>query len=1229
MAKRYTTLLICLIFCFLAFPGLVHATGDPEPKKVVQPRMLTKADSIAIALGHCNPETLPVVDCSTGTITLTAVIVWTFSGLIEPVVATWNTGDVSHKITVVPPGFWDWDASGTTCEPSHWNTDYDQPGSFFDGPLELTATPAICVGETAIIDLINPTGYDFQTYNWTPTGGGSAPPLEVSTPGNYTLTLTDQLGCPFMEQINIPASPPVLPVITGPQAVCPYGDTAFIQVPMNFSHYEWSTGDTLNPSMIFEPGLYSVTVTNQYGCTGEKEIVIPSGEVVAVNVSANMDSICPGQSSILIADFGYQHYEWSNGDLGVTNIVTDPGIYEVTVTNIYGCTGTGSTTVSPLPTPTIEITTTPFCPGDVSTLTVTGGTFQEYLWSNSDTINPITVSTSGTYSVTVSGSSICATSTSISVVQNPAPTSLIAPPAQLICTSPTTMLDASASSNGPEYTYLWTTSDGNIVSGQGTLTPEVDSAGNYTLLVTNTATGCTSSATVVVSSDMQAPPAPTGNPATLTCVTTDLDIGPIPPPGDTTLMPSWFASGGGNILMGQDSWNPNIDAPGLYTLVVTNPANGCTSTGTVQIDQDINDPSAIIAPPNQITCTTNTVSLDGSASSNGAGFTYLWTTSNGTITGNTNTAISEAGSIGVYDLLVTNTTNGCTASASITVTADANIPDVSALMPAPLTCVVPSVTIDASQSSSGPDFTYTWTGPVPGSIISGQGTLQPTVNAAGTYTLQLVNTLNSCSATLSVVVPEDITPPLANAGTDSTLNCITPSMVLDGTASSSGPNFIYQWSTVNGNIVSGTNGLTPTIDTAGIYVLQVTNQTNGCTATSSVQVLNDVNAPMALIAQPATLTCVTLQTLVDAQASSQGPTYTYSWSGPGIISGQGSTQISVDQPGTYTLDIVNTANGCTDTETVIVPQDIVPPAALAGNDVLINCFTPTGDIGDLGNPPAPDFTLAWSTTDGTFTSPTDGPTATISSAGTYTLVVTNNINGCTSTDDVLVTADFAVPAADAGPTEELTCIMPNTVLQGTASTGAGFVYLWTTADGHIVSGENTLNPLIDQEGLYSLLVTNSQNGCTNTADVTITISADVPISVIAPPALLTCSITSIPLNGAGSTAGPTIVYSWTASNGGNITGSNNSLSTTIDAPGTYTLNVFDSSNSCSSSKTIIVNEDLEPPVVLASPDNTLTCTILNLPIGATIQSSSSQNLVYTWSTPTGTIDSGGNTRILQ
>ena len=69
------------------------------------------------------------------------------------------------------------------------------------------------------------------------------------------------------------------------------------------------------------------------------------------------------------------------------------------------------------------------------------------------------------------------------------------------------------SSSDTNFAIVWTTAGGNFVSGQNTLTPTVDSAGTYTLLITNTLTGCTSSATVAVTSNMQAPPAPAGNPA--------------------------------------------------------------------------------------------------------------------------------------------------------------------------------------------------------------------------------------------------------------------------------------------------------------------------------------------------------------------------------------------------------------------------------------------------------------------------------------------------------------------------------------------------------------------------------------------------------------------------------------------------------------------------------------------------------------------------------------------
>jgi hypothetical protein len=702
----------------------------------------------------------------------------------------------------------------------------------------------------------------------------------------------------------------------------------------------------------------------------------------------------------------------------------------------------------------------------------------------------------------------------------------------------------------------------------------------------------------------------------------DLNIGPVPAPNDPLLVPSWTTIGG-NIVSGQNSWNPNVNDPGSYILTVTNTSNGCTSTASVNINEDVTNPTSLIAPPSELTCTMNTTALNGTGSSTGPNFTYQWTTSNGTISGPTNTINTTAGSVGVYTLLVTNTTNGCTATATTTVTADLNIPITGFQPPATLTCVVPSVTIDATASSSGPTFNYTWTGP---GIIGGQGTLQPTVNAPGTYQLLLVNNANQCSATLSVVVPQDIVPPLANAGPMSTLNCVTPTMVLNGSAST-GPNFTYQWSASNGgNIVSGGNTLNPTVNLAGTYTLLVTNTTNGCTSTSTTQVQNDAAAPNALIANPAILTCVTLQTIIDGSASTQGATYDFTWSGPGILSGGNTPNPTVNQPGVYTLNIVNTANGCTDTETITVNQDIVAPNALAGPDGLINCTFPTGVIGSAANPGGAGFTLQWTTPNGNIVGSNSGPTAVVDQAGTYTLLITNTSNGCTDTDVVLVNDDFVPPAVDAGPTFELNCIQTTYVMQATGSTGANFSYLWSTTNGNILSGANTLNPTVNDDGTYTLLITNTTNGCTSTDQVAITVDAAVPVATIATPPILTCTLTSLNLNATGTTMSPTITYSWTASGGGNITGGNTTLNPAIDAPGTYTLLVTDASNSCTKTQTIVVQENIVNPVVNAGPDNTLTCAITNLPLQATIVSSSSPNISYVWSAAAGgTILNGGNT----
>ena len=1222
MTRRYILSRLILPIALFVIPYLSHANGEPKGNPDIGGS--SNHDSTELKLGHCNPVTFAVVNCAAHTIELTAYVQYLFSGQLTPWNALWNTGEQGFKITVVPPGAWSWDPSTTGCEPNHWENTYNEPGTFFYGIVDITGPPLCENGSINLTVLPTDSTYHFVDFQWNPSGtDGQLSPHSVDEPGLYTLTLTDQLGCPFLDTYNVPMSPPVVPSLSGPLYMCPEGDTGIVKVNQFWNAYLWPNGETTNAITVTEPGLYQVTVTNQFGCTGQGVVGVQTGEVTPFPISMTAQKICLGDPDTLRVVGGFSQYHWSNNVNTITNIVTQPGTYVVTVTNVHGCTGVDSVMVGLKPTPTIAITSTPFCPGGSSTLMATGG-MPQYLWSTTQTTNPIIVSTPGTYTVTVSGTTICPTTKSITVVQLPPPITVIAAPAQLNCVVPQTNLDAMGSSSDSNFTFIWTTVGGNFVSGQNTLQPTVNAAGVYTLVITNMMTGCTSSAAVTVTSNIQLPPAPAGDPATLTCVVTNLNIGPVIPPSDTTLLLNWVASGGGNIISGQNSWNPNVNQPGTYTLTVTNPANSCTNLGSVIISQNTSLPSSLIAPPSQLTCTMNTVALNGSGSSSGPNFAYQWsTTLGGTISGNPNTASTTAASVGTYTLLVTNITNGCTAISSVDVTADLNIPIASALPPATLTCVVPSVVINASASSSGPAYTYTWTGP---GIIAGQGTLQPTVNAPGTYTLNLLNTSNSCFATLSIVVPQDIVPPVANAGQNATLNCVIPTLNLDGTASAVGPNFTYQWTSSNGIIVSGATGLTPTVSLVGDYNLLVTNTINGCTSVSSVQVLNDASAPVANIANPSTLTCTTLQTIINALASTQGSTYNYSWSGPGIVSGQGTLQPTVNLPGVYTLDIINTANGCTDTKIVTVPQDIVAPVALAGNDGLINCTTPAGSVGSLGNPLGPNFTLSWSTVGGNFTSATNGPTATINAAGTYVLLVTNTTNGCTDTDDVIVLADFVQPTVDAGPGFQLTCTQTTYTMQGTGSVGANFSYLWTAAmGGNILSGGTTLTPTVNTTGTYTLKITNNINGCTSTDQVVITQSAGVPISTIATPNILTCSLTSLNLNAAGSSVSPSITYAWTSTNGGNITGGGTTLMPTINTPGTYTLQTTDAANSCTSVAVINVLQNIVAPVVEAGNPNTLTCTILNLPLAASITSSSSPNLVYKWSTTNGTILSGGNT----
>lgn len=1114
---------------------------------------------------------------------------------------------------------------------------------------------------TATVGVNVEGGVEPYTYQWSNGMTDQSITVFASSSSNYTVTVTDACGKTKTAVARVILTPaPLAQLLPPAPQLCP-GGTGIIMVnlvgkgpfELNYS-INGAQQDPIEdisqspyPLVINTPGLYQIiSVIDSFGCpgTGAGAVNVTVSTLALTGVASNATCSTSNNGSINTSVSGGQapfHYSWSGpsniGDVAdPVNIL--PGTYTATVTDNIGCTNTQSfTLVSP---PPLSLSSTQqgvncYMPnGGSIDLAVGGGTPNyTYLWTNGSSLQDPQGLANGTYTVTVTDANGCTSTSSAVVSGNFTPPLAAASVAQqLTCVVNSIPLSGTGSSSGQGFGYQWTASPGHIVSGGNTLAPVIDQGGTYTLVVIDSTNGCTATASVVVTPDNAHPSAYAGSDALLTCVVHQDTLNGAGSSSGNNFIYHWTASNGGNIVSGDSTLTPVVDANGLYTLVVTNTANGCTSTDQAIVSVNIIAPTAVVAPGGQITCTAPSVQLNGAGSSTGASFVYSWSASSG---GN----ISQGGdsltptvtAAGTYTLLVTNIVNGCTSTATTTVSTNANVPTAIAAPQGIITCSAPTVTIDGAGSSSGPDFSYQWN-TADGQILNGQGTLSITAGMPGTYTLIVTNTSNNCTASYNALVDSSLTPPVADAGAQQVLTCTQPSGTLDGSASSTGADFSYQWTAVSGgNFVSATNIQNPQIDQPGTYQLVVTNITNGCTSSDQVQVLPDANDPVVQIATPATLNCSVSQITLNSAGSSTGGIYTYQWSGPGIVSSDTIQNIEVNQPGAYSLVIINNANGCSSDQTVSVPQDITAPPADAGPDNILNCFNPQVQIGGSGNPTGSDYSFAW-TGPGIVSGGNTG-TPVVDQSGVYTLMITNLLNGCAQTDSMVINADFTPPQAIAGPGYQLTCTNITYTLQSSGSAGPNFTYQWSTGTGHFTTPTNILSPTVDSAGTYTLLVTNSTNGCTTTSSVQITQMADAPVAVANNAPSLTCSVTSLTLSGAGSSSGSQYQYQWTASNGGAITSGANTLNPVIGQPGLYTLEVTDTTNHCVSNSSVTVQQDIALPVMDAGAAPVITCTALNVQLAGSVtppgtfsyqwQTVGSGHIVSGANSLTPTVDSGG------
>lgn len=1063
---------------------------------------------------------------------------------------------------------------------------------------------------------------------------------QYSQTGIYAKICTGYLGCDSIVNIDLAILEPTAAI--APPAVLNCGANVVITLNGTASTINPATGGVTlygwtGPGIIGAnnqptvqvnlPGQYCLIVRHGRGgvyCADTTCVTVQASALTPGATATGGNINCMSLQTMLMgtSPTGGVNYVWTGPGINAGNqfqqnpTVNQLGVYVLTVTNpANGCTSSATVTVNGDTTPPSASATGGIITCLQTSITIDGMTnalTPTWNWAgpginggNQSQENP-NVTQGGTYTVTVTNQAngCISTATTVVTLNNTNPTASAGANDTLTCVAPNIILQGAGNAGGQPISFTWT-GPGGFMSNIAQ--PSINVAGSYILTVLNTQNGCVKKDTVSIASNQLFPTAIAGADSTINCMQPSVFLIGNASSNGANYTATWNGPGinAGNMNL----YNPEVSQPGTYTLVIANITNGCTATDMVVVNLNTSLPTASAGTDQQLTCTNpNGVTLSGSGIP--ATITYLWSGPGIGANNETqqNPVVTQPGT---YDLVVTNSGNGCSATDQVVVTQDANVPTANGGPDQLLNCTITSVDFDGTGSSSGAGITYNWSGPgISGANMSTQSPM--ILNVPGTYNLTVTNTTNSCINTDIVVIQIDTIQPTADAGNPLVLNCFNNATdTLDASGSSLGSIYTLLWSGMGIN-AGNQNQVNPVISNqSGIYTLTVTNTNNTCTATDQVNVVLDLTPPTADAGIDQTIDCVMTSTAIGGSSSS-GANFNYLWTGPGIDNtNQTQATPTIDAPGTYTILVTNSINGCTASNDVIINTNAVLPTALAGNDGLLTCANPAAILDGSGSSSGPDFQLLWSGP-GINAGNQNQPSPSVTLQGTYVLLITNTLNSCVQSDTVLVDENKAIPAADAGLNLALDCQTTNVLLDGSLSgVSPTIVYSWT-GPGINGANQNDQSPTIIQPGTYDLVVTDNDNGCSDTDQVQVTQDTVAPAASAGADGLITCALLTQNIDGSGSSVGAFIEYVW---EGPGINSSNfNKQSPSVNIEGSYTVTVTNTQNHCTATDLVLVNLDKTPPVIEAGPDRTLTCTATTTQLDAT-QSAPGPNISFLWSGP--------------
>lgn len=374
---------------------------------------------------------------------------------------------------------------------------------------------ATCGTDNGTASVVMTGGTPPYVYSWTPIGGTTSTITGLAA-GTYYVTVSDSLGCLYLDTVQVTATVPVAASLSSQTNNACFGQsigeatvTAASGTP-SYS-YQWTpSGGTSATATGLSAGVYTCTVTDADNCTSS--VVVTITEPTAVQATVTPDpALCTGTNNgtatvAASGGTGGYTYVWSNGDTGATADSLAPGLVSVVVSDANSCTVNASATVPSAAnlTAAVSVASNVSCNGlsDGSAVVtpVTGGAAPySYAWTNGSTTLSANGLPAGSVSVTITDSSNCQITLSATVTE-PLALTVDVTVDGVDCYGGN---DGSATATGVNgtagYTYNWDngTSTTSVYNNLG--------EGVYQVVVTD-ANGCTATASASITQPGQINP---------------------------------------------------------------------------------------------------------------------------------------------------------------------------------------------------------------------------------------------------------------------------------------------------------------------------------------------------------------------------------------------------------------------------------------------------------------------------------------------------------------------------------------------------------------------------------------------------------------------------------------------------------------------------------------------------------------------------------------------------